>query len=86
MRSEEEVRQIFLKSQVSSLRPRKVPHQGIEPRLAVPKTAVLSGTLARHQYPDLDLNQGLDLRRVQCIPLHHRDVTSKHPGLDSNQD
>ena len=25
------------------------------------------------QYPDLDLNQGLDLRRVQCYPLHHRD-------------
>jgi hypothetical protein len=50
-----------------------VPHQGVEPRLAVPKTAVLSGTLARHQYPDLDLNQGLDLRRVQCNPLHHRD-------------
>ena len=34
-----------------------------------------SGTLAGcvNQYPDLDLNQGLDLRRVQCIPLHHRD-------------
>lgn len=77
---------LFLKPQVSSLRPLQVPHQGIEPRLAVPKTAVLSGTLARHQYPDLDLNQGLDLRRVQCNPLDHRDATSKYPGLDSNQD
>lgn len=26
------------------------------------------------KYPDLDLNQGLDLRRVQCFPLQHRDV------------
>src|SRR5262245_66053469 len=35
---------------------------------AVSKTAVRSGTLAGcvNQYPDLDLNQGLDLRRVQC--------------------
>ena len=30
-----------------------------------------SGTLAGcvNQYPDLDLNQDLDLRRVQCVPL-----------------
>ena len=27
------------------------PRQGVEPRLAVPKTAVLSITLARYQYP-----------------------------------
>jgi hypothetical protein len=39
------------------------------------------------QYPDLDLNQGLDLRRVQCYPLHHRDMFSfQRPNLDSNQD
>jgi hypothetical protein len=25
------------------------------------------------EYPDLDSNQDLDLRRVQCDPLHHRD-------------
>jgi hypothetical protein len=24
-------------------------------------------------YPDLESNQDLDLRRVQCDPLHHRD-------------
>ena len=42
--------------------------RGVEPRLAVSRTAVRSGTLAGCviQYPDLDLNQGLDLRRVQC--------------------
>jgi hypothetical protein len=28
------------------------------------------------EHPDLDSNQGLDLRRVQCYPLHHRDVSS----------
>ena len=43
--------------------------RGVEPRLAVSRTAVRSGTLAgcvMNQYPDLDLNQDLDLRRVQC--------------------
>ena len=42
--------------------------RGVEPRLAVSRTAVRSGTLAGcvNQYPDLDLNQGLNLRRVQC--------------------
>src|SRR4029453_12621129 len=46
---------------------------------AVSRTAVQSGTLAGcvNQYPDLDLNQGLDLRRVQCVPLHHRDMQSQ---------
>ncbi len=39
------------------------------------------------QYPDLDLNQGLDLRRVQCYPLHHRDKSRcQYPDLESNQD
>lgn len=35
-----------------------------------------SSTLARQvdQYPDLESNQDLDLRRVQCDPLHHRDI------------
>jgi hypothetical protein len=28
------------------------------------------------EYPDLDSNQGLDVRRVRCYPLHHRDVSS----------
>ena len=40
---------------------------------------MLSGTLAGQiatQYPDLGSNQGLDLRRVQCYPLHHRDKFS----------
>ena len=30
----------------------------------------------RAKYPDLDSNQGLDLRRVRCYPLHHRDIVS----------
>src|SRR5436190_18506447 len=53
-----------------------VPRRGIEPRLAVLKTAVLSSTLAgldRQQNPDLESNQDLDLRRVLCHPLHYRD-------------
>ena len=29
------------------------------------------------QYPDLGSNQDLDLRRVRCDPLHHRDVQSE---------
>ena len=32
---------------------------------------------------DQDLNLDLDLRRVLCDPLHHRDV--QHPDLESNQ-
>ncbi len=28
------------------------------------------------EYPDLDSNQGLDLRTVRCYPLHHRDEES----------
>ena len=57
--------------------------RGIEPRLAVSRTAVRSGTLAGcvNQCPNLDLNQGCDLRRVACYPLHHRD---KHEREESN--
>ncbi len=33
------------------------------------------------QYPDLDLNQGLDLRRVQCYPLHHRDMLTSRSSV-----
>lgn len=36
-----------------------------------------------NQYPDLELNQGLDFRRVQCNPLHHRDNQGRR--LDSHQ-
>ena len=56
------------------------PRRGIEPRPAVSMTAMQSGTLAGHtsrnrkQYPDLDSNQDLNLRRVRCDPLHHRDA------------
>ena len=32
---------------------------------------------------DQDLNLDLDLRRVLCDPLHHRDI--QHPDLESNQ-
>ena len=51
----------------------QAPRRGVEPRPADPKSAVPSVTLAGREYPGLDLNQGLDLRRVQCYPLHHRD-------------
>ena len=45
---------------------------------AVSRTAARSGTLAGcvNQYPDLDLNQGCNLRRVACNPLHHRDMST----------
>lgn len=63
----------------------RTPSCGSEDRRA-------STTLARHrhrigvEYPDLDSNQGLDLRRVRCNPLHHRDRKSgKSRRLDSHQ-
>ncbi len=37
-------------------------------------------TAAAPNYPDLDSNQGLDLRRVQCVPLHHRDFKKGWAG------
>ena len=41
---------------------------------------------ASDEYPDLDSNQGPDLRRVRCNPLHHRDLRSfKSRRLDSHQ-
>ena len=47
----------------------------------------LAPNAAEAEYPDLDLNQGLDLRRVQCYPLHHRDISCcQYPDLESNQD
>ena len=48
---------------------------------------MLYGTLARPSFKclDQDLNLDLDLRRVLCDPLHHRDVFHKHPDLESNQ-
>ena len=44
-----------------------------------------SGTPAGRSFKclDQDLNLDLDLRRVLCDPLHHRDV--QHPDLESNQ-
>jgi hypothetical protein len=42
-------------------------------RLLRRQSCVLHTRRACNQYPDLELNQGLDLRRVQCNPLHHRD-------------
>ena len=35
---------------------------------------------------DQDLNLDLDLRRVLCDPLHHRDVFNKYPDQESNLD
>lgn len=34
------------------------------------------------QYPDLESNQNLDLRRVQCDPLHHRDKSARARGFE----
>ena len=65
--------------------------RGVEPRLAGSRTAVRSGTLAGcvNQYPDLDLNQGLDLRRVQCkstTPSGHIEPTTEFaPAPAANQ-
>ena len=59
----------------------QAPRRGVEPRPAAPKSAVPSVTLAGQEYPDLDLNQGLDLRRVQCYPLHHRDLSEPTTGF-----
>ena len=40
-----------------------------------PKIGTVPGDFVRRrQYPDLDSNQGQDLQRVSCKPLHHRDV------------
>src|SRR5579872_5926951 len=66
---------------------KQAPHRGVEPRLAAPKAAVLpahSQGMYR-KYPDLDSNQDLDLRRVQCDPLHYRD-RRKSRRLGSHQD
>ena len=54
----------------------KAAHRGIEPRLAESKSAVRSSTLTSQncQYPDLESNQDPNLRRVRCVPLHHRDT------------
>ena len=46
-----------------------------------------SGTPAGRSFQclDQDLNLDLDLRRVLCDPLHHRDVFDKRPDLELNQ-
>ena len=46
-----------------------------------------SGTPAGRSFQclDQDLNLDLDLRRVLCDPLHHRDIFNKYPDLESNQ-
>src|SRR5579872_1335865 len=65
---------------------KQAPHRGVEPRLAASKAAVLpahSQGMSR-KYPDLESNQDLDLRRVQCDPLHYRDRL-KGRRLDSHQ-
>ena len=62
-----------------------VPRRGIEPRPAVSKTAMLIRHTRRASFKclDQDSNLDLDLRRVLCDPLHHRDI--QHPDLESNQ-
>ena len=37
----------------------------------------------QRDYPDLESNQDPDLRRVLCVPLHHRDIKGRR--LDSHQ-
>src|SRR5436190_5561562 len=37
------------------------------------------------KYPDLESNQDLDLRRVLCLPLHHRDSCKQSRRLDSHE-
>ena len=52
---------------------------------AVSRTAMRSATPAGRSFKclDQDLNLDLDLRRVLCDPLHHRDV--QRPDLELNQ-
>ena len=69
--------------------------ENIFPFSAPPRNRTSSGSFedchARPAHPqgllskclDQDLNLDLDLRRVLCDPLHHRDV--QHPDLESNQ-
>lgn len=50
-------------------------------RLLRRQSCVLHTRRAIKQYPDLESNQGLDLRRVQCNPLHHRDQQEPTTGF-----
>ena len=53
-----------------------VPRQGVEPRLAASKTAVLpshSQGKTVPECPDLESNPDPNLRKIRCAPLHHRD-------------
>ena len=81
-----DLRQVACKS--PTLRGRvlaSAPRRGMEPRLAVPETAVLSDTPAGllRQYPHQDSNLALELRRLRCDPRHHRDTdqASRRLGL-----
>ncbi len=69
-----------------------VSSPGIEPGLRSSQGRVRSATLREHisfQRPADESKRGtvrsmvVDLRRVLCDPLHHRDV--QHPDLESNQ-
>ena len=68
------------------------PRRGIEPGhraqhgRAVSRTAMRSGTPAGLSFKRLDQESDLDLdlRRVLCDPLHHRDV--QYPDPESNLD
>ena|GEM_PF-6330510 len=54
-----------------------LPRRGIEPRPTASKTVTHpphSQGIYFPECPDPDSNQDLSLRRVQCDPLHHRDV------------
>ncbi len=58
------------------------PRNRTSPRGFERRRAVRHTRGANH-YPDLESNQDLDLRRVPCRPLHHRDYQSRR--LDSHQ-
>ena len=62
----------------SALPRNRTPSGGFEDRYAHP-----AHPQGRSNYPDQDSNHDLDLRRVPCDPLHHRDI--QRPDLESNQ-
>ena len=59
-----------------------VPYRGIEPRLAASSLPCYPVHL-QGKCLDQESNLDLDLRRVLCDPLHHRDI--QRPDLESNQ-
>ncbi len=60
----------------SNSRDTEISPPGVEPGLQRSQRCVPPPhpeDMRTHQYPDLDLNQDQDFRKVSCDPLHHRD-------------